>query len=122
MQHFRTMVLLHGRARKPADVLERTWRAVGARLRCGAIKLLELRLGQIEVGAEHIPEDEPLEGGVMGGDGVQILDAIPHSLREGLVRRPEFDLAVVQRPGHAEHLRGRMLRVGVSAKAGQVTL
>jgi AcrR family transcriptional regulator len=107
------MVFLHRRAREPADVLKRARRTVGARLRGRAIELLQTRLGHLEVRAEHIPEDEPLEGGVMGGDGVQILDAIPHGLRERLVGRPDLHVLVVDRPRHAKHPRRRVLSVSV---------
>ena len=116
------MVLLHAGPREPTDVLERARRAVGARLCCSAIELLQTRLGHLEVRAQHIPEDEPLEGGVMGGDGVQILDAIPHGCRERLVGRPDLHVRIVDRPSHAEHPRGRVLSVGVRAALLEVAL
>ena len=116
------MVLLHAGTREPTNVLQRARRTVGARLRGGAIELLQTRLGHLEVRAEHIPEDEPLEGGVMGGDGVQILDTIPHGCRERLVGRPDLHVRIIDRPSHAEHPRARVLSVGVRPASDQVAL
>jgi hypothetical protein len=116
------MVLLHRRAREPTDVLKAARRAVRTRLCCGAIELLKRWFRHVEVRAQDVPEDEPLERSIVGADDLHILDGIPDRLRERLLGRPELDLAVVQRPRHAEHLRRRVTSVGVDAPLRQVAV
>ena len=116
------MILPHSSAREPPSVLEAARHTVRPRLCCGAVKLLKLRFRHVKVRADDIPEDQTLKCRVVGADGVHILDGILDRLRKRLVRRPELDLTVVQRPRHAEHLRAGVLRVGVRAVTDEVAL
>ena len=116
------VVLLHGRTGEPPGVLKTARHAVRPRLRRSAVKLLKFGFRHIEIRADDVPENKTLECRVVGADGVHILDGILDRLWERLIRRPEFDLAVVDRPRHTEHLRGRVLRVGVGAVTDEVAL
>ena len=101
------MVLLHGRAREPANVFQATRRAVGAGLAGGAVELL-----QLEVDLEDVPEDQALERGVVRAD---LAGMVTHLLGEWITGTPGHHLAVVEGVGHTQHLGAGVLRVVVDA-------
>ena len=111
------VVLLHGRAGEAPHVFKAAGAAVGPGLRCGAIELLQRRFGEALIGRQHIPEDEPLEGGVVGA---YLAPVLRHAGREGLAWQPRHHVVIAEGVGHAQHLGAAVLRVVVGARAGQV--
>ena len=106
------VVLLHRRAGEAAHVLQRAGRAVGARLCCGAIELLQRRFADAKAGGQDVPEDQPLEGSVVRPD---LAGVVSDARRERLAGRPRRDRFVIERPRHAQDRRAGVLRVIVDA-------
>ena len=108
-----TVVLAHVSASKAADVFKAARRAVGPGLSCGAVKLL-----QLEVDLEDVPENQALECRVVRVDKASM---IADSGGEFLRGDPCLHGAIAEGVGHAEHVSAGILRVVVDALGLQVT-
>jgi hypothetical protein len=102
------VVLTHPAADGAAYILKRTGETIRTRLRRGAIELL-----QLEVDAENIPKDKPLEGGVVCAD---LSSVVTHASGEVLTGPPSMDGLVIERIRHTDHVGAGVLRVVVDAR------
>jgi hypothetical protein len=72
---------------------------------CGAVELLQRRLRQVKIGAEDVPENQSVKGGVMDSYLAPVRKVIADALRKRLAWHPYIYFFIVKRIRQTQYFR-----------------